>query len=325
MSTWLLTGGAGYIGSHIVRSLRSSGHRVVVLDDLSTGIAHNIPSDVTFAEANILQQDVVADALDTNHVDGVIHLAAKKAAGDSVFDPLHYYEQNVEGMRRLLAAMVDTGVQRLVFSSSAATYGETQVPFLNEETPTVPTNPYGETKLIGEWMAKDLARIGKLQLISLRYFNVAGAGSPELGDTSVANLIPMVFRALSKGERPQVFGADYNTRDGSCIRDYIHVADLADAHVAAVSHLDAQPADAIVSQLYNVGTGMGATVLEVMEQVRTATGIEFEPDVVARRLGDPAQVVADPAAIRRDLGWSAQHDLADMVASAWASWRHHHP
>ena len=322
MSTWLLTGGAGYIGAHIVRSLQESGRQVVVLDDLSSGVADNVPSDVALVRCSILDQDTVASTLRSHRVEGVIHLAAKKAAGESVYEPLHYYEQNVEGMRRLLAAMLDSDVHRLVFSSSAATYGETQVARLTEETPTVPTSPYGETKLIGEWMAKDLARIGQLQLLALRYFNVAGAVAPDLGDRSVANLIPIALRAVASGDRPPVFGADYNTRDGSCIRDYIHVADLAHAHTSAVALLDTQQADEPISRTYNVGTGEGATVFEVLEQVRLATGIEFEPEIVGRRLGDPAQVVADPGKIRRDLGWSAHHGLADMVSSAWASWQH---
>jgi UDP-glucose 4-epimerase len=188
---------------------------------------------------------------------------------------------------------------------------------VTEELPTAPMSPYGETKLVGEWMLRDLAAAQPLRWAALRYFNVVGAGDPALGDRSVANLVPLTFRALAQGRPPQVFGDDYPTRDGTCIRDYIHVVDLADAHVSAAVRLDDGP----LGELYNVGRGEGVTVLEVLDAVRTATGIDFGHEVVGRRAGDPAAYFADATKIREDLGWSATHDLAAMVASAWAAWQ----
>lgn len=324
--TWLLTGGAGYIGAHIVRALQEIGKEVVVLDDLTSGIRENVPAGVPVIEANVLDQSTVTDALRTYNVDGVIHLAAKKAVGESVEKPLWYYEQNVIATHHLLAAMEDAGVKKIVFSSSAAVYGETMVETINEETPTVPTSPYGETKLIAEWMIRDQTVATKLNHVCLRYFNVAGAGAPELGDRGVNNLIPLVFRALSKNKNPQVFGADYNTRDGSCIRDYIHVMDLARAHAAAVAYLDAEEAaGGVVARSYNIGTGEGTTVVEVMDAVRNVTGVPFEPEIVGRRPGDPARVVASADRAFRELGWKAQYDVSDMVSSAWAAWQANTP
>ena len=319
--TWLLTGGAGYIGAHIVRALQDIGKDIVVLDDLTNGFAENVPAGVPMVQANVLETDVVEAALREHRVVGVIHLAAKKAVGESVERPLWYYEQNVIATHHLLGAMARVGVDRLVFSSSAAVYGETGVETINEETPTVPTSPYGETKLIGEWLIRDQARATTLSYVNLRYFNVAGAASPELGDRGVNNLIPLVFRALSSRHSPQVFGADYSTRDGSCIRDYIHVADLASAHAAAVAYLDAEAAAGRkVERAYNVGTGTGTTVLEVIDAVRDVTGMEFEAEVVGRRAGDPGRIVASSDRITRELGWTASRDVRDMVASAWAAW-----
>ncbi len=321
-TTWLLTGGAGYIGAHIVRSLQNLGIGVVVLDDMTDGVLENIPSDVPLVKANILDTAVVESALRDHHIRGVIHLAAKKAVGESVERPLHYYEQNVLGTHSLLTAMERVGVRNVMFSSSAAVYGETGLEVVNEESPTVPTSPYGETKLISEWMIKDQARAVGLSYVSLRYFNVAGAGSAELGDRGVFNLVPIVLRALTRGERPKVFGADYPTRDGSCIRDYIHVADLAEAHGAAVVHLNTHhDSGPQTMRAYNVGTGTGTTVLEVMDAVRSVTGIDFDPEIVSRRAGDPARVVGSPERITRELGWAAKRDLHDMVASAWEAFQ----
>lgn len=320
--TWMVTGGAGYIGAHIVRSLQEQGYGVVVLDDLSTGERRKVPADVELVEASVLDRPAVEKALRENDVTGVVHMAAKKAVGESVERPLHYYRENVDGLLSLLEAMDDVGVRTMVYSSSAATFGmpddDAQ---LTEDYHCRPINPYGETKLIGEWLMHDLAAAVGLSWVSLRYFNVAGAGSPELGDTGVFNLIPMVFRALSNGRNPQVFGDDYPTRDGSCIRDYIHVTDLADAHVAAVRRLEQGPAAAV----YNVGRGEGVSVKEVIEAVRAVTGLEFTYDVVGRRPGDPAQLVASADKIVADLGWTARFGLDDMVRSAWEAWQAHPP
>jgi UDP-glucose 4-epimerase len=316
-STWLLTGGAGYIGNHISRAFLASGRPVVVVDDLSTGHADLVPDEVPLVVANCAEPGAVRAAIEQHAVTGVVHLAAKKAAGESVERPLWYYRQNVDGTLAVLEAMQATGVDRIVFSSSAATFGTPEDEEVTEDSPTAPESPYGETKLISEWIIADVARTSGLQYTSLRYFNVAGAGAPELGDTGVFNLIPLIFRALSTGARPQVFGDDYATRDGSCIRDYIHVTDLADAHVAAAERLESGPARAI----YNVGRGEGVTVKEVMAAVREVTGIAFEYEVTGRRAGDPARIVAVADKITSDLGWSARHDLHDMVRSAWDAWQ----
>jgi UDP-glucose 4-epimerase len=318
-TTWLLTGGAGYIGNHISRALLDSGRSVVVLDDLSTGNADLVPDDVPLVVANCADADAVRTAIEHHDVAGVVHLAAKKAAGESVERPLWYYRQNVDGTIGVLEAMQATGVDRLVFSSSCATIGTPEREEVTEESTTAPESPYGETKLVSEWLIRDVARASELQYATLRYFNVAGAGSPELGDTGVFNLIPLIFRAISTGARPQVYGDDYDTRDGSCIRDYIHVSDLADAHVAAADRLESGP----LREVYNVGRGQGVTVKEVMSAVREVTSAEFDYEVTARRPGDPARIVAVAGKINRELGWSARHDLHDMVRSAWDAWQEH--
>jgi UDP-glucose 4-epimerase len=320
--TWLVTGGAGYIGAHIVRALHDGGNDVVGFDDLSTGEARKIPDAVPLVEASVLDGAAVEKALREYNVTGVVHMAAKKAVGESVERPLFYYRENVDGLLSLLEAMDAAGVRKMVYSSSAATFGmpDSDDP-LTEDDVCQPINPYGETKLIGEWLMRDVAKALDLDWISLRYFNVAGAGTPDLGDTGVFNLIPMVFRALSTGKNPQVFGDDYPTPDGSCIRDYIHVSDLADAHVAAVKRLEAGSA----SEIYNVGRGEGVSVIEVMDAVRAATGADFVHDIVGRRAGDPAKLVASADKIRQELNWSTRYNLADMVASAWQAWQSHPP
>lgn len=316
--TWLLTGGAGYIGAHIVRAFQRTGLPVVVLDDLSTGVRANVPGDVPFVHARVQDREAVRAAVRDHGVTGLLHLAAKKAVGESVEKPLLYWDENVGGMTTLLQACVDEGIERVLFSSSAAVYGTPPTEHVTEETPTAPMSPYGETKLAGEWMLRDLATaMPQLRWASLRYFNVAGTDSPELSDRSVANLIPMTFEALTAGRNPQLFGDDYDTRDGSCIRDYIDVVDLADAHAAAAKRIDEGP----LGEIYNVGRGEGVTVKEVFATVRKVTGLDFEVDVVGRRVGDPPAYFADPAKIERELGWRAGRDLDDMVRSAWEGWQ----
>jgi UDP-glucose 4-epimerase len=315
--TWLLTGGAGYIGAHIVRAFRGVGLDVVVLDDLSTGIRENVPDDVAFIDASVEDATAVRKALREHSVTGVLHLAAKKAVGESVEQPLLYWGDNVGGTRAVLQACLDEGVDRVLFSSSAAVFGEPPVELVTEETPAAPISPYGETKLVGEWMLRDVATATGLRWVALRYFNVAGAGAPELADRSVNNLVPMVFQRLTDGENPQLFGDDYPTRDGSCVRDYIHVVDLAEAHAAAAQRLDDGP----LGEVYNVGRGEGVTVKEVLATVREVTGVDFAVDVVARRPGDAPSYFADATKIREQLGWTARLDLRDMVDSAWQAWR----
>ncbi len=316
--TWLLTGGAGYIGAHILRAFADRGMRVVVLDDLSAGVRENVPGDVPFVRARFQDSDAVRGAIQEHGVTGVLHLAAQKAVGESVEKPLLYWRENVAGMVTLLEACRAAGVSRYLFSSSAAVFGNPPVTFVTEETPTAPMSPYGETKLVGEWLLHDLAASDdSVRWSALRYFNVAGTGEPELADRSVANLVPLTFQALSAGQSPKLFGDDYDTRDGSCIRDYIHVVDLAEAHAAAAARLDEGP----LGEVYNVGRGEGVTVKEVFETVREVTGIDFTVDVVGRRAGDPAAYYADASKIGDQLGWTARLDLRDMVASAWDGWQ----
>jgi UDP-glucose 4-epimerase len=314
--SWLITGGAGYIGAHVVAAFRNADVPVVVLDDLSTGKRDRIPPDVPIVNASVLDQTKVVSTLQQHHVHGVVHLAAKKAVGESVEQPLRYYQENVGGMVCLLQAMMEAKVDRLLYSSSCSVIGSPDNDVVTEESPTRPESPYGETKLACEWLLHDVARISGIRYVILRYFNVAGAGAPHLGDLGAFNLIPLVFQALTHGRPPQVFGDDYQTRDGSCIRDYIHVVDLARAHVADVERLDAGEC----AEIYNVGRGEGSTVKEVMETVRRVVGREFHYEVTSRRPGDPAKIVAVVDKISQELGWVAKLDLEDMVRSAWSAW-----
>ena len=294
MTTWLVTGGAGYIGNHVTRALLESGRQVVVLDDLSSGVANRIPKNVVFIQADVKDRSALAAALTEYKVDGVIHLAAKKAAGESVDVPLYYYRENVAGMLSVLEAMQEAGVKRFVYSSSAAVYGTPLVNPISESAALAPESPYGETKVVGEWMTKAQGVAHDVSWVALRYFNVAGTGSDDLGDTSVNNLIPMVFKALEQGKQPQIFGDDYPTPDGTCIRDYIHVSDLADAHVVAAQFCENQRA----AEAFNVGRGVGSSVREVMDMVSEVIGTQVNPKVVGRRVGDPP---ASTAAIQRIL------------------------
>lgn len=321
MTTWLVTGGAGYIGSHVVRVLLSSGRTVVVLDDFSSGLERKVPEGVAVVRASVTDREAVTAALIGHRVDGVIHLAAKKAAGESVDIPLYYYRENVAGMLALLEAMSEAGVKRFVYSSSAAVYGTPLANPISEDAPLIPESPYGETKVVGEWMARGQGVANGLSWIALRYFNVAGAASDDLGDNSVNNLVPMVFRALANGKQPRIFGDDYPTPDGTCIRDYIHVADLAEAHVAAAAHCESNPS----ALALNVGRGVGSSVREVMDMVSEVVGSDVDALTVGRRAGDPPASTAETDLIAATLGWAATRDLRDMVSSAWSAWQAHPP
>ncbi|MES2092863.1 MAG: UDP-glucose 4-epimerase GalE [Actinomycetota bacterium] len=312
--TWLVTGGAGYIGAHVVRALQNAGLIAVVLDDLSSGHAEFVPRDVVFVHGTILDGELVLDALTRHGITGVIHVAGFKYAGVSVQRPLHAYEQNVTGTAVLLAAMQERGIDRIVFSSSAAVYGTPDVELVTEDTPKNPQSPYGESKLIGEWLLRDQAVAAGLRHTSLRYFNVVGSGDPTLRDTSPHNLFPLVFDALADGRIPRINGNDYPTPDGTNVRDYIHVSDLAISHVAAARRLDAgEPVEAA----YNLGSGDGVSVGQIMATVADVTGIPFTPEIGPRRPGDPARIVAAGELAARDLDWRMRHSLADMVSSAW--------
>ncbi|MBK5250683.1 MAG: UDP-glucose 4-epimerase GalE [Actinomycetales bacterium] len=312
--TWLVTGGAGYIGAHVVRAFQRAGIGVVVLDDLSSGHESFVPDGVPFVRASILQTEVVARTLDEHNCIGVVHVAGFKYAGVSVQRPLHTYEQNVTGTLAVLEAMAETGVETIVFSSSAAVYGTPDVDIVTEQTATAPESPYGESKLIGEWLLADQGRATGLRHTSLRYFNVVGSGPPELSDTSPHNLFPLVLDALVAGRTPRINGTDYPTPDGTCVRDYIHVTDLADSHVAAARALS-QGRE--LHPVYNLGSGDGVSVRQIMDTMAAVTGIAFEPETAPRRPGDPARIVASGEAAARDLGWRMNHSLEDMVSSAW--------
>jgi len=318
--TWLVTGGAGYIGAHVVRAMVRAGQRVVALDDLSTGARDRVDPGAAFVQGSVLDADLLARVLAEHEVHGVVHIAAKKQVGESVAQPLRYWRENLSGLVELLSACQRGGVDRFVFSSSAATYGLPDVDAVTEDTRGVPLSPYGETKLVGEWVLRDCETAFGLRTMTMRYFNVAGAASPELGDVGVFNLIPMVFERLEAGQRPRVFGADYPTPDGTCVRDYVHVADIADAHLAAARALD----DGAASATYNIGRGEGSSVLDVLTVVGAVTGLDTTPEVVDRRPGDPARIVATVDRIEQGLGFTAAHGLHDMVSSAWAGWRHMH-
>lgn len=312
--SWLVTGGAGYIGSHVARAFNQLGLDAVVIDDLSSGHREFVDPATPFVHGSLLDTALVAKTLANHRVTGVVHLAGFKYAGVSVQRPLHTYAQNVSGTISLLEAMEETNVTLMVFSSSAATFGTPDVDLVTETTATTPESPYGETKLIGEWLMANQGRAAGLKHTSLRYFNVVGSGYDDLYDTSPHNLFPLVFDALIAGRTPQIFGDDYPTPDGTCVRDYIHVQDLALAHVAAAQRLAAgQPTEAV----YNLGSGTGSSVKQIMDAVAKVTGIDFVPTISPRRPGDPARIVATGELAARDLDWQMRYTLEEMVASAW--------
>jgi UDP-glucose 4-epimerase len=312
-TTWLVTGGAGYIGSHVASAFLASGIDVVVLDDLSSGRREFVPAEAPLEEGSLVDAPFVDRVFAAHDFSGVVHLAGYKYAGVSVERPLHTYEQNVTATGVLLAAVQKHEVPAVVFSSSAAVYGTPPVELVTEQTVTRPESPYGETKLIGEWLMADQARVTGLRHTSLRYFNVVGSAPGGAPDTSPYNLFPLVFRALDAGGVPKIFGDSYPTPDGTCIRDYVHVVDVAAAHVAAAHALVAGSLDPV----YNLGSGTGVSVRQIMDEMALATAIDFSPEVVAARPGDPARIVASGEAAARDIGWAPTHSLSDMITSAW--------
>ncbi len=320
-----------------MRTMMEAGERVVVLDDLTAGIParlEGLPEQPVLARGSVLDRELLDRTLADHEITGVVHLAARKQVGQSVEEPLHYYRENVHGLTVLLEAVVAAGVRRFVFSSSAAVYGTPDVDLVTEETPCVPMNPYGETKLTGEWLVRATGRAARMDTACLRYFNVAGTAEPELADTGVFNIVPMFFDALTRNEAPLIFGDDYPTPDGTCVRDYIHVQDLAEAHLAAARRLgpgvaaggaNADPAEG--SDLtVNIGTGKGVSVREMADLVAEITG-KREPAarVAPRRAGDPARVVASSELAAKELGWTARFGVRDMLTSAWDGWCLLHP
>ncbi|OYO11928.1 UDP-glucose 4-epimerase GalE [Enemella evansiae] len=313
---WLVTGGAGYIGAHVVRAFAEAGIGTVVLDDLSSGRRDFVPAGVPLVEGSITDTELVAKTLAEHEAVGVVHIAGFKYAGVSVQRPVHTYTQNVTGTASVLEAMEQAGVPRLVFSSSAAVYGTPETELVTEDSPTRPESPYGESKLAGEWLIADQGRATGLAHTSLRYFNVVGSGTDEVYDVSPHNLFPIVIEALLAGRTPQIFGTDYDTPDGTCVRDYVHVADLARSHVAAAQVL---AADRSLDPVYNLGSGTGLSVRQIMTAMAKGTGIDFTPEEAPRRPGDPARIVATGESAGRDLDWAMRHDIDEMVRSAWTA------
>lgn len=317
----LVAGGAGYIGAHVVRLLLERGDEVIVVDDLSYGSPSRVEG-ATLVELDVAAGDAperLTEVMRERGVTAVIHFAARKQVGESVARPAWYYQQNVGGLANMMLAMESAGVDQTIFSSSAAVYGMPPVEVVPEDIDCRPINPYGETKLIGEWMMADAETAWGLRWAGLRYFNVAGAGWDDLGDMATLNLIPMVMDRLAKGETPKIFGTDYPTPDGTCIRDYIHVRDLATAHIAALDYLAG--GKEMAEHIFNVGTGVGASVRDVVAKVIAATGLDIAPEELPRRAGDPPQLIGNAERIGAVLGWRAEHDLDDIVASSYSAWQ----
>ncbi|GGS83663.1 UDP-glucose 4-epimerase GalE [Streptomyces cinerochromogenes] len=320
--TWLITGGAGYIGAHVARAMTGAGESVVALDDLSAAVPARLPAEVPLVHGSTLDGDLLKRVFAEYGVTGVVHLAARKQVAESVAQPTRYYRENVGGLATLLDAVAEAGIGRLLFSSSAAVYGNPDVNLITEDTPCAPVNPYGETKLAGEWLVRAAGRAHGISTVCLRYFNVAGAAAPELADTGVFNIVPMVFDRLTRDEAPRVFGDDYPTPDGTCVRDYIHVADLADAHLAAARRL---AAGEITGDLtLNIGRGEGVSVRELISVIGEVTGDRRAPVVEGRRPGDAPRAVASAERAAEVLGWRARRGVREMVESAWEGWRLHH-
>ncbi|WP_333773250.1 UDP-glucose 4-epimerase GalE [Streptomyces sp. IBSBF 3136] len=320
--TWLITGGAGYIGAHVTRAMAAAGKSVVALDDLSAGVPERLPADVPLVRGSTLDGDLLTRVVAEHGVTGVVHLAARKQVAESVAEPTRYYRENVGGLATLLDAVAAAGVRRLVFSSSAAVYGDPEVGLITEDTPCAPVNPYGETKLAGEWLVRAAGAAHGISTVCLRYFNVAGAAAPELADTGVFNIVPMVFDRLTRDEAPRIFGDDYPTPDGTCVRDYIHVADLAEAHLEAARRLDA--GEVAGDLTLNIGRGEGVSVRELITVIGEVTGDRRPPLVEGRRPGDAPRAVASAERAAEALGWRARRGVREMVASAWEGWRLHH-
>jgi UDP-glucose 4-epimerase len=315
----LVTGGAGYIGSVVAKQLIEAGHEVIVLDDLSRGHAGALPPGARHASVSLLDGAALAEPLDG--VDAVLHFAALALVAESVEHPERYWENNLIGAHNLLGAMRGQGVRRLVFSSTCATYGEPETVPIREDEPAAPVNSYGASKLAVDLMIRDECVAHGLAAASLRYFNVAGA-SGDLGEDHrpETHLIPLVLQAAAGArEHISVYGTDYPTRDGTAVRDYIHVEDLGDAHLLALDAL--APG---THRVFNLGTGDGYTVREVIEAARRVTGREIPVREEGRRAGDPPALVAANARAREELGWAPRRGLDEMIADAWA-WHQAHP
>ena len=321
----LVLGGAGYIGSHTAVELLDRGHEVVIADNLITGYKQAVPKEAVFYQGDIRDYNFLNNLFKKEKIDAVIHFAAFSLVGESVTNPLKYYENNLYGTKVLLQAMIDNNVDKIVFSSTAATYGEPEnIPILESDR-TCPTNPYGETKLAMEKMMKWSANAYQLRYVSLRYFNACGAHkSGKLGEAHnpESHLIPLVLQVPNgKRESVSIYGTDYDTPDGTCIRDYIHVTDLAEAHILAVEYL----MKGGESNVFNLGNGVGYSVREVIETARKVTGHPIPAVEIPRRAGDPARLVASGEKAKTVLGWEPKiTSLEDIIRSAWV-WHSTHP
>ncbi len=323
MSTILVTGGAGYIGSHVVKELLLQGHRPIVFDNLQTGHRKAI-TDAPLIEGDLSDQERTAEIFQANSIDAVIHFAGDCLVGESVQNPAKYFNNNVKSGLKLIEILEQFNVRKFVFSSSAAVYGEPKEVPISEEHPCAPTNPYGETKWIFEKILQAFSDAGQLDFISLRYFNAAGA-DPEAGlgedHSPETHLIPLVVKSALDGSSVPVYGTDYDTPDGTCIRDYIHVIDLARAHILALQKLEKGEKSAI----YNLGNGNGYSVREVIKTVKKVTGRNVVSVDSPRRPGDPARLVASSEKMRKELAWNPEYpDLEMIVKTAW-EWHRKHP
>jgi UDP-glucose 4-epimerase len=316
----LVTGGAGYIGSHMVLALLDADEEVVVVDNLSTGFDWVLPPEVKLVVGDMGDQALLGDVIRAHRIEAIAHFAAKIVVPDSVADPLGYYLNNTVKSRALIESAVKGGVKEFIFSSTAAVYGEPAVAPVPENLPLNPINPYGRSKLMTEWMLQDAARAHDLRYVALRYFNVAGADPRGRSGQSTANATHLIKVAAQTalGDRPymEVFGTDYPTPDGSCVRDYIQVSDLAEAHMVALSHLRGGGE----SLTLNCGYGRGYSVLEVIDVVKRTSGVDFEVRYSPRRAGDPAQIVAKADRIRAELGWQPRHDNLNEIVEQALSW-----
>ncbi len=316
----LVTGGAGYVGSHVVRVLVDAGHDVVVLDDLSTGFSDAVATEANFVEGDIGDRGLVGGLIEEHGIDAVVHMAASVVVSESVAKPLSYYENNTAKTRNLLASCLERGVFQFIFSSTAAVYGEPEIQPVTEDTPTVPINPYGRSKLMVEWMLEDVAATSALRYIALRYFNVAGAdpqgriGQRTPGATHLIKVASETVVGIR--DHMEIYGEDYPTTDGTCVRDYVHVSDIASAHVAALAHLG----EGGENLTLNCGYGLGYSVREVLGAVERITGQDLDIRSAPRRAGDPPELVAAVSRITDTLGWRPQHDDLDGIVRSAIDW-----
>jgi UDP-glucose 4-epimerase len=316
----LVTGGAGYIGSHMVHALRDAGEEVLVLDDLSTGFRRLLPATATLVIGDVGDAKLVRSLLDANGVDSIIHFAGSIVVPESIEKPLFYYLNNTCSSRTLIQCAVEARVKHFIFSSTAAVYGIPDSVPVSERAPLNPISPYGSSKLMTELMLRDAARAHDLRYVALRYFNVAGAdprGRTGQSTSQATHLIKVALQAaLGQKAYLEVFGTDYPTQDGTCVRDYIHVSDLISAHLAALKYLRAGGE----SQILNCGYGRGFSVLEVVEAVKGVTGINFDIRLGPRRVGDPPRLVADTHCIKSKLDWGWKYDDLQLIVAHALSW-----